>query len=70
MMKGIYAEETSAAEICTEVAYILGSLAEESESCTSGVVEVETVNATMDDGKEARRHVTASASCRCRNIER
>jgi hypothetical protein len=49
MVKGIYADENSTAEICTEVAYFLGSHAEESESHTSGVVEVETVNAMMDD---------------------
>ena len=67
MMKGVYAEENSMAETCTEVACILSGLTEESESCTSSIVEVETVKATMDDGtmddgKEARRHVTVSAS--------
>jgi hypothetical protein len=49
MVKGIYADENSTAEICMEVAYFLGSHTEESESHTSGVVEVETVNAMMDD---------------------
>jgi len=49
MVKGIYADENSTAEICAEVAYFLGSHAEESESRTSGVVEVETVNTMMDD---------------------
>jgi hypothetical protein len=49
MVKGTYADENSTAEICAEVAYVLGSHVEESESRTSGVVEVETVNAIMDD---------------------
>jgi hypothetical protein len=49
MVKGFYAVENSTAEICAEVAYFVGSRAEESESRTSGVVEVETVNAMMDD---------------------
>jgi len=49
MVKGIYADENSTAEICAEVAYFLGSHAEESESRTSGVVGVETVNEMMDD---------------------
>lgn len=49
MVKGIYAGENSTVEICAEVAYFLGSRAEESESRTSGAVEVETVNAMMDD---------------------
>jgi hypothetical protein len=53
MVKGIDADENSensTAEICAEVAYFLEGHAEESESRTSGVVEVVTVNATMDDG--------------------
>jgi hypothetical protein len=49
MVKGIYADNNLTAEICAEVAYFLGSHAEESESLTSGVVEVETVNVMMDD---------------------
>jgi len=49
MVKGIYADENSTAEICAEVAYFLGSHAEESESRTSGAVEVVMVNAMMDD---------------------
>lgn len=48
-VKGIYADENSTAEICAQVAYFLGSHAEESESRTSGVVEVVMVNALMDD---------------------
>jgi hypothetical protein len=39
MVKGIYADENSAAEICTDVAYFLSSRAAESKSHTSGVVE-------------------------------
>lgn len=48
-VKGIYADENSTAEICAEVAYFLGSHAEESANHTSGVVEVVTVNAMVDD---------------------
>lgn len=54
MVKGIYADENSTAEICAEVAYFLGSHAEESASCTSGVVEVVIVNAMVDDGGAER----------------
>jgi len=50
MVKGIYADENLTAEIA-EVAYFLGSHAEESESLTSDVMEVETVN---DDGRRWR----------------
>jgi|SRR6266436_2540188 len=52
--KRIYADENSTAEICAEVACFLGSHAEESESRTSGVVEVVTVSATADDGGAER----------------
>ena len=54
MVNGIDVDENSTAEICAEVAYFLGSHAEESESRTSGVVEVVTVNATMDGGGAER----------------
>jgi hypothetical protein len=53
MVNGIDADENSKAEICAEVAYFLESH-EESESRPSGVVEVVTVNATMDDGGAER----------------
>lgn len=61
MIKGIYVEENSTAETCTEVVCIM----EKSESCTSSIVEVETVKVMMDDGtmndsKEAWRHMTVS----------
>ena len=49
MVKGIYADENPTAEICGEVAYFLGSHAEGSESYTSGVVEVVTVNMMQND---------------------
>ena len=48
MMKGVYTDENSTA-ICTEVAYFLDSHTDESESRTSSAMEVETVNAMMDD---------------------
>ena len=54
MVKGIYADEKSTAEICAVAAYYPGSHAEESESQTSVVVEVETVNAMMDGGGAER----------------
>jgi hypothetical protein len=62
-VKGIYAltNENSTVEIYTKVAYFLSSHTEESESCTSGVVDVGTVNANAmmdDDGwRRWRRHV-------------
>jgi hypothetical protein len=49
MAKGIYTDENSTTEICMEVAYFPSSYAEESESHTSGIMEVVTVNAMMDD---------------------
>ena len=60
MIKGMYVKENSTAKTCTEVACIT-----ESESCTSSIMKVETVKVTMengrmDDGKEARRHITMS----------
>lgn len=54
MVKRIYGDEDSTAETCAEVAYFLGSHAEESESRTSGAVEVVMVNAMMDDDGEER----------------
>lgn len=53
MVKAIYADENSTAEICAEVACFPGSHAEESGSRTSGVEEVVTVSVMMDgDGAE------------------
>jgi hypothetical protein len=54
----IYADESSTAETCVEVACFLGSHAEESVSRTSAVVEVVTVSAIMD-GDGAERAVAA-----------
>ena len=56
MMKGIYAEETSTEAICTKVACILGSFAEEGKSYTSSIMKVVMINAMIDNGKEAWRH--------------
>src|SRR5258707_7364970 len=53
MMKGVYTNENSTA-ICTEVAYFLDSHTDESKSRTSSAMEVETVNAMMDDDSVER----------------
>ena len=58
MVKGIYAGENSTAEIYVEVAYFLGSHAEESGSRISGVEEVVKVSA-MVNGDGAGRLVRA-----------
>jgi len=54
VVKRIYADENPMAEICAEVACFLGSHGEESVSRTSGVVEVETVSAMVNDGGAER----------------
>jgi hypothetical protein len=54
MMKGVYTNENSTAEICTKVAYFLDSDTDESESRTSSAMEVEIVNAMMDDDSVER----------------
>jgi hypothetical protein len=58
MVKGIYADENPTAEIYAEVACFLGSHAEESGSCTSGVEEAVKVSA-MVNGDGAGRLVGA-----------
>ena len=53
--RDLRADENSTVETYTKVAYFLSSHTEESESCTSGVVDVGTVNANAmmdDDGGE------------------
>jgi hypothetical protein len=54
MIKGVYTNENLMVETCTEVAYFLNSHMDESESCTSSTMEVETVNAMMDDNSVER----------------
>src|SRR5260370_23628912 len=48
MMKGLYTNENSTA-ICTVVAYFLDSHTDESKSRTSRAMEVEPVNALLED---------------------